>query len=430
MARCRNSESGLTSSDDSFDEMEFYEPMISIPTSASDDRQGEMEYHNQIDSTLASASDDIGGVMEYHNQLDSTLASASDDRGGEMEYHNQIDSTLASPSVEEDEEMRYDDLTDSTLDYLSDDEEMEYDLLTDTTHTSSSEDEDEEMEYNELNATETLPSVSWRSVLFRNSDFEYDLRAFQSDLKNLDKTRTMRSTLEILLIFNFYLVNSSPGCQCYLKLLACPCNRRYLRKKFTVMIRILESIFEKDPENLIKNFDSDFESDFKLHLLHSLITSLADICESMFESPQDILNVTIDDEVFMKKLNKATNYIKTFYCRHFLHNRKRFLQSSNSSREGHPIQLSIQHEVTKYYLDSACVGRFPHVFWRDTPLSNKISHRGSLEVIFINGKEERCCVCYSDGNDFQDNFAVFLGCNHLVCASCAERLFVDDTKSR
>ena len=130
-------------------------------------------------------------------------------------------------------------------------------------------------------------------------------------------------------------------------------------------------------------------------------------------------------------LQQISKYVNILISRHGWHYRKEWLQCINTSiRSSIPVPLPARYELFNYYEDSASVGRFPHIFWQEIALSQKIIHHDLLEVIFYTGNEENCCVCLKDEKHFQDNFCHFLKLRSDVCVSCAEFLLVDDFKTR
>ena len=122
-------------------------------------------------------------------------------------------------------------------------------------------------------------------------------------------------------------------------------------------------------------------------------------------------------------------YTEILYSRQGFLYRKEWLRISNKPTDSQPDNLPIRYQFFNDYESNANAGRYPHIFWQQTPLREKIRDYSSLEEMYSNAGDENCCICYSDGEDYKQDFAIFLDCNHLVCFSCAEQLFIEDNSS-
>ena len=247
-------------------------------------------------------------------------------------------------------------------------------------------------------------------------------------LENLVKYRLRRSTLEILLTLHYCLDNMNQECQCFvINLLSPSINYKYVNKYFSVIKDMLLFLFNKDSKDLVNDLTSDHKSDYQLNLLHLLKISVEAI-HQLILGPEEADRTM--QEKLRTMLNQSTGYINILMSRHGWHYRKKWHQSDKTSRSGPPLQLTIRSQFFNYYEDCARVGRFPYILWQETPLREKISRYNSLGEIFSKENEKECSICFEDGKNFENNFAIFLVCNHLLCAPCAERLLGDDTKSR
>ena len=252
------------------------------------------------------------------------------------------------------------------------------------------------------------------------------------DLKTLSICRSMRSTLELLLLLHCFLKNMTAECQCDTKYLWLNCNNTFLLKYFALMKDLLEFISNKISKNLVKNIYSDWKNDYQLHLLHLLKITF---CKFYNESiSQHYLSLDEFDENILVELRTVIDQlikaIELLISRHGWHYRKEMQQYNRPSRAGPPVHLPIRHQFFNFYEDYAAEGKFPHIFWQETSLREKIKFYGSLEEIFSKGNEVTCCICMTHEEEYKDNFAIFLDCNHIVCASCAELLLIDDRQTR
>ena len=268
-----------------------------------------------------------------------------------------------------------------------------------------------------------------------NSKFDQLLECVLQDLKEFSERSSELSTLEILLaLFNIYL-DIPHECRCFIPKLFDPYNINFLIEFFTLMKDIIEFTSNKISENLVKDLILDFKSEYQLHLLHLLQISFGEI-DNFINSQRDSLDEfdQIMDDELVATLNQINDRIAILISRHGWHYREEMQhlmqQRSRTSRARPYSQRPFQHKIFNYYENCAGVGIFPHIFWQGTPLREKISQYDTLELIFSNGKEEMCCICMTDEESLKNNFAIFLECNHIVCTSCAERLLVDDTKTR
>ena len=263
--------------------------------------------------------------------------------------------------------------------------------------------------------------------LLTNSNEDQELYAFSHVyLDDLIKYRSRFSTLEMLLVLHLYL-DMSGECHCSGEIFFMPpFNIRTLSKCFKVMKDMIEFIATKISN---KDFNLDWKSDYQLHLFHLLKISFIRIYKEIEirSNPEDEVHQRMEDEL-LDTIDRITDDIAILFSRHGWHYRKEMLECSITSRVGPLVQLPIRHMFFTYYENCATIGKFPHIFWQDTPLCEKISYYDSLEAIFYNGNEDICCICTTD--ELKNNFAIFLDCNHLVCASCAERLLIDTTKTR
>ena len=254
----------------------------------------------------------------------------------------------------------------------------------------------------------------------------------QGELDELIQNRTQRSTLEILLVLHYCLSNMSDECQCsVIEFFQPTYNIYFLNKYFTGIKYMIEFISTKASENLRKDFNSYWKSDYQLHLLHLLNFSLWTIVQEIKERPlsQDEFDLRMKDKL-LTSLCQIIVHIGILISRRGWHYRKEMKLYSETSRAGQRVQLPIRHLFFNYYQNCADTGRFPHIFWQETPLREKIRDYDSLEEIFSNGNEELCCVCMTDKKSLKENFGIFLNCNHLVCASCASCLLIDDNQNR
>ena len=257
-----------------------------------------------------------------------------------------------------------------------------------------------------------------------NSKFDRLLACQLQDLEKLSENRTEHSTLEILLVlFNVHL-NIPHECQCITPALFKPFNIHFLIKFFTLMKDIIEFTSNKISKNLVKDFITDFKSEYQFHLLYLLQISFWEINSFINAHP-----VPLDGEL-VSMVNQISDHISILISRHGWHYREEIQQYRTTSRARPYSQRPFRHKIFNYYMNSVARGKFPYIFWQGTPLREKIRQYDSLEDIFSNGKEEICCICMTDEERLKNNFAIFLECKHIVCASCAERLLVVDTKTR
>ena len=252
------------------------------------------------------------------------------------------------------------------------------------------------------------------------------------ELKKLLICRSRRSTLELLLLLHCFLNNMTNECQCSMKDILWNCNNDFLLKYFTVIKDLLEFISNKISKNLVKKKYSDWKIDYQLHLLKLLKNTFWKFYDAKIS--EQFLSLDEFDQNMSDELQDMTyqfiNTINIIISRQGWHYRKEMQQCSRPSRAGPPAHLPIRHQFFNFYEDNAAYGKFPHLFWQETPLREKIKCYASLEVIFSNGNEEICCICMIDGEEFKNNFAIFLECNHIVCASCAELWLIDESESR
>lgn len=244
-------------------------------------------------------------------------------------------------------------------------------------------------------------------------------------LEILVKDRTRSSTLSLLLTLHFCLSNINLECKCFMSNIMHPLKIKVVNKYFTVIKDLVELMFNNDSENLIEDLDSDCKRDYKLQLLHLSKFSLTCIYLSVIELPRagTESDQTMQDEL-SNILTQSCGYLNILICRHGWHYRNKWLQCDRTKLAGPRVSLPIRLQFFKDYENMASAGSYPHIFWKETFLNEKIRCCESLEEIFSNGKENKCCICWKEGEDFKDNFAIFLRCNHLVCVSCAELLLV------
>ena len=261
--------------------------------------------------------------------------------------------------------------------------------------------------------------------------FEANKCFYLIDFDKLISRLTQRSSLEMLLLLHYSLTSMSVECQCHVGDLFNPLNTNILKKCFTSMKNIIEFLSTKVSESLVKDFNSEWKSDYQLHLLYLLKIAFIEVYQEI-EVRRHLLD-KIDPTMMENLLDtviEITYDIAILVSRHGRHYRKEMQRCSTTSRARPHVQLPIRHQFFKYYEKFAGIGRFPHIFWQETPLSEKISSYDSLKALFSNGNEGKCCICMTDEEEFMNNFAIFLECRHLVCASCTERLLVDMSRTR
>ena len=260
-----------------------------------------------------------------------------------------------------------------------------------------------------------------------------ELKYFQHLLafEHLLKQRTSCSTMELLLLLHSFLNHMTAKCQCYLNELFVNSSFKFLRKYFTLMKDLLEYISKIISSNLVRSYYSDWKSDYQLHLLVLLSISFRKLHYDikLGYPPRNEVDQRLENEL-LTTINQIRNNIAILISRHGWHYRKEMQRCSKPSRDRLPTQLPIRHQFFNHYERCADIGRFPHIFWQETALREKISQCNSLDMIFSNGNEKICCICWDDEEGIKDNFAIFLECNHLVCSSCADWLLVDLAQTR
>ena len=262
--------------------------------------------------------------------------------------------------------------------------------------------------------------TSSRKDMGEDLDFtvKFDQHSVLMILENLVKTKTRHSTLEILLILHHCFNNSCIKHGCNLNDILFPCKN--IRKIFTLINRIMWFIINTDSEKSVKTSVSDFKLDYKLNLVQILDHRLR--IAHTFVQNKVVISQKMNKRL-MTTFQKLNNMHMIIWARYGWNCMKKFLQCENTT----PVDLinhKFQMNFFKYYGDSAREGRLPQVFWQDASFEKKIKNNNSLEEIFLIGDEEKCSVCYMDGEDFRNDFAIFLNCNHLICVSCAETIII------
>ena len=173
----------------------------------------------------------------------------------------------------------------------------------------------------------------------------------------------------------------------------------------------------------VQGLNSDCKCDYELNLIFLFAGSLNNMCKIILTLGQDVYKNKLKTTV--KQLDLCIKILTVRYvwqCRKkFVHWRKSRADSSKSQVRSYFFQT---------YEDNASLGRFPHIYWQGTDLSKKIIQQDSLEEIFSTGNEEKCCVCLEGGEDFLNDFAIFLNCDHVVCVPCSEQLLFNNIKYR
>ena len=334
--------------------------------------------------------------------------------------------TCSSPSPSKDGNEVIDLLnqSDSMWISVSEDSDEDNDLLnqSDSMWISVSEDSYDSDTLLDIRTPQVRPSVKVNNDGDVDLDLDFvskfDQFCILKVLENLAKNKTSHSTLEILLTFHYCLNNPCYECRCNVKDTLLPVYN--ITEIITLMKDILKFLATKTSEKVVRNLDSDCKRDYELHL-SSLLKFTA--LEQLYNFPRihhRVRNAT-------KQFNSFLNKIISRRIEHYLKNSIQCFKDARGSPSG---LLSIPTLLFDYYKEGARIGRFPHILWQETPLRKKIRNSDSLETIFARGKEGKCIVCYMGGEVFKDDFAIFLNCNHLACASCAEQILVDDTKHR
>ena len=372
--------------------------MISLPTYSNEEQDLLLTHSNEEQDLLQTHSNEEQDFLSTHsNEEQALLLTHSNEEQDLLSTHSNEEQDLLPTHSNEEQDLLPTD-SNEEQDLLSTHSNEEHDLL--QTHT----DEEQYM-------------LMWPSL---------------EDLNELIQNRTQRSTLEILLVLHYCLFNISDECQCSaIEFFQPTYNVHFLSKYFTGIKYMIEFISTKVSENLVKDFNLDWKSDYQLHLLDLLHVSLWTIVQEIESRSlsQDEFDLRMKDKL-LTSVRQIIVEVDILISRHGWHYRKEMKRCSETSRAGPPVQLPIRHLFFNYYQNCADTGRFPHIFWQETPLREKIRDYGSLEEIFSNGNEELCCVCMTDEESLKDNFGIFLNCNHLVCASCALCLLVDENQNR
>ena len=247
---------------------------------------------------------------------------------------------------------------------------------------------------------------------------KFDQNSVIMILVNLLKTKTSRSPLETLLILHHCFNTTCLEYGCNLNDILLPYQK--IRKMFTLMNRILWFILNNDSERLVKLSVADCNLDYKLNAGQLLKCRLSRAYK--FIKKKVVLSPKMNNRL-TATLKKCDSLILVIFTRYGWNCMKKFRQSENTTHVNH-YSRRFQLNFLKYYEECAGIGRFPHVFWQDASFEKKIKNNNSLEAIFLIGDEDKCSVCYKDGQDFRDDFAIFLNCKHIICVSCAEWLII------
>ena len=272
---------------------------------------------------------------------------------------------------------------------------------------------------------ERTDSLSTSSSKRRSEDddciSEFDSHSYLWSLNNELKREAKRSNLEILLLLNYCVTNSSSQeCQCFLEHKD---SSERLIKHFTLIKDILVHVLDKVSEASVQGLNSDCKCDYELNLIYLFAGSLKNFFKTILSHRQDLYNNKLTTTI--KQIDLC---IKILIVRYVWQCRNKFIHWSKSRADSSRGQ--VRYHFFQIYEDNASLGRFPHIYWQGTDLSKKIIQHDSLEEIFSKGNEEKCCVCLEGGEDFQNDFAIFLNCDHIVCVPCAEQLLVENIKSR
>lgn len=290
--------------------------------------------------------------------------------------------------------------------------------------TSSGEVRDEVSEVREEETNSVNETISVLSTSSEDSkQLEYFIESHGPTwiilvLQNLEKNRTMRSTLETLLVLHYCIANSGLKNQCNLKQFLFSYDIHYLKKIMALFQKSMEYILERSSENFLKDITSHCISDYQLHLLFLLMTAVRTLGHAALAVRIYLFARAFIDMEFGTMVDQISVYIDMLSTRHGWHYRNNWKPHGDGSINPSSIRCQFMY----HYDNNAQMGRVPHIFWQKTPLSKKISQEDSLAAIFLKGKEKECSICYMDGIKFTDNFSIFLNCNHIFCVPCTERL--------
>ena len=407
------------------------EELISLPTNSNEEQALLPTHSNEEQDLLPTHSNEEQDLLPTHsNEEHDLLPTHSNEEQDFLPTHSNEEQDLL-PSHSNEEQDLLPTHSNEEQDLLPTHSNEEQDLL--PTHSNEEQDlfSTHSNEEHDLLSTH---SNEEQDLLQTHTDEEQYMLMWPSleNLNELIQNRTQRSTLEILLVLHYCLFNISDECQCSAIELFMPTyNVHFLSKYFTGIKYMTEFISTKVSENLVKDFNLDWKSDYQVHLLHLLHVSLSRIVREIDDRSlsQDEFDLGMEDKL-LTSVRQIIVEVDILISRHGWHYRKEMKLFSETSRAGQRVQLPIRHLFFNFYENCADTGRFPYIFWQETPLREKIRDCGSLEEIFSNGNEELCCVCMTDKERFKENFGIFLNCNHPVCASCAACLLIDDNQNR
>ena len=274
-------------------------------------------------------------------------------------------------------------------------------------------------------AEQTYSSLSTSSVKRQSEDndclADFDSHSYLCSLNNELNRETKRSNLEILLLLNYCVTNfSSRQCRCFLE----QDSSERLKQDFTLIKDILAHLLDKVSEASVQGLNSDCKSEYELDLILLFSNSLNNVCTKILT----LCSSTVYKNKLKTTIKQIDLCVKILIVRYVWQCRKKFVHYSKSRADSSRSQ--VRSHFFQEYEANANLGRFPHIYWQATDLSQKISQHDSLEEIFSQGNEEKCCVCLKGGEYFQNDFAIFLHCNHLLCVTCAEQLLVNNIKYR
>ena len=199
-------------------------------------------------------------------------------------------------------------------------------------------------------------------------------------------------------------------------------------KIVSIVCNLLKFLWKKSTEDLIRDWNtvSKIVSDYQLHSL-SIINATLSTNELRYKYYCRHPAHNRFKKKASKLLMRSKALIQILIARHNAHYRmyrtKSFEKCVSISMRSH--NLPVRFKIFLAHQNSATKGsRYPCVFWQESPLGRKIQNYGSLQEIYSSLDEQMCSICYTDGQKFEDSFAIFMGCNHLVCVPCVESLTI------
>ena len=290
-------------------------------------------------------------------------------------------------------------------------------------------------EWLEIVPSRSVPDQEFHAEDQANSEFREDLESDsqteiemeESILRPMERfieTLPKRTSLECLLWLNFLLFPINELCECHLDKIMCDVECNDIIEFLTSVEKILVHLRDQ-PKHKRDDWLSEKQiqrADDELFFLNRLDKCLLKYFQSFISEHYDC-----EDFTCIANIDDKENDVKELVCLLQIKNCEQYYLPNAAGRSKN---LEIRQQKCRLVEYVRRNNRRPAIDLKGSILEKQFPDELTTRSLQTSSKEAACSVCFDELRDSTD-FSIIDCCSHLLCCSCAERMyFVKDDDKR